>query len=186
MGRSPTPPAPTVVMPKDTVPQYFQTLAPQESYQDLAEQMGRIEAETAKIQQQRYDSVGTPAEIGARMAGRDVQTAGSYLASLPTTDRDTSFQTTPRPFDISTKGDHSATWQEPQTASKAPSSTQQPSSGSKFDPAISAASDRLDKAKDAYAAALARAKQPRPTGTISGTPSWATRKDEIFKPEKVS
>ena len=184
MGGS-KPSAPTVIMPAETKPQQFQSVIPEKSFKDLAEQMGRIEAETAKIQQQRYDQVGTEAEIGARMAGREVQNTASYLASLPTTNRDTSFQTTPRPFDISTKGDHSATWKEPQTASKTPSSTQQPSSGSKFDPAISAASDRLDKAKEAYAAALTRAKQPRPTGTISGTPSWATRKDEIFTPEKV-
>ena len=72
MGRPPAPPAPTVVMPNTTTPQTFQTLAPQESYQDMAESMKRIETETAKIQQQRYDQVGTEAEIGARMAGREL------------------------------------------------------------------------------------------------------------------
>ena len=63
--------------------------------------MGRIEAETGKIQQQRYDEVGTPAEIGARASkGTNMLAAAAYLSSLPKAMPDTSFQTTPRPFDI--------------------------------------------------------------------------------------
>ena len=49
--------------------------------------MRRAQEETAKIQQQRYREVGTPAEIGARQAGRRVQEEASYLASLPQGDR---------------------------------------------------------------------------------------------------
>ena len=99
MGGS-KPSAPTVIMPAETKPQQFQTVIPEKSFKDLAEQMGRIETETGKIQEQRYDEVGTPAEIGARSKGRDVTSAAAYLASLPSAMPDTSFQTTPRPFDI--------------------------------------------------------------------------------------
>jgi len=60
---------------------------PLESYQMAAEYLGRNEAELAKIQKQRYQEVGTPAEVGARQAGRRVQETASYLASLPQGDR---------------------------------------------------------------------------------------------------
>ena len=63
------PSAPTVIMPAETKPQQFQSVIPEKSFKDLAEQMGRIETETGKIQQQRYDEVGTPAEMGARSKG---------------------------------------------------------------------------------------------------------------------
>ena len=104
MGGS-KPSAPTVIMPAETKPQQFQSVIPEKSFKDLAEQMGRIEKETGKIQEQRYDEVGTPAEIGARSKGTNMLAAAAYLSSLPKSTPDTSFQTTPRPFDItSTKG----------------------------------------------------------------------------------
>ena len=59
MGGS-KPSAPTVIMPAQTQPQQFQTIIPEKSFKDLAEQMNRIETETGKIQDQRYDEVGTP------------------------------------------------------------------------------------------------------------------------------
>ena len=99
MGGS-KPSAPTVIMPAETKPQQFQSVIPEKSFKDLAEQMGRIEKETGKIQQQRYDEVGTPAEIGARSKGTNMLAAAAYLSSLPKSTPDTSFQTTPRPFDI--------------------------------------------------------------------------------------
>ena len=52
-----------------------------------AESLGRSEAELAKIQKQRYQEVGTPAEVGARQAGRRVQETATYLSSLPQGDR---------------------------------------------------------------------------------------------------
>lgn len=84
-GSRPSPP--TVVMPAPTAPTTYQSVVPLESYQDLAEQLKRIQTETAKIENQRYMEVGTPAEIGARQAGRRVQEEASYLASLPGGDR---------------------------------------------------------------------------------------------------
>lgn len=84
-GSRPSPP--TVTMPAPTAPTLYQSVVPLESYQDLAEQRGRILRETGKLQEQRYQEVGTPAQIGARAAGRDVQSAASYLSSLPGGDR---------------------------------------------------------------------------------------------------
>ena len=191
MGRPPAPPAPTVVMPNTTTPQTFQTLAPQESYQDMAESMKRIETETAKIQQQRYDEVGTPAEIGARQKGRDWQTAASYFSSLPTKDPDQRFRPTRDAFARTQKGEHSAKWgqggvampQGAQTGSRSESSSTG-RRGSKYDVARYAASERVSNAREAYKAALEHAKKTgRPTGTISDTPSWAKRSTDIFKPE---
>ena len=95
MGGS-RPSAPTVIMPAETKPQQFQTYIPEKSFKDLGEQMKRIETETGKIQEQRYDEVGTPAEIGARSKGTNMLAAAAYLSSLPTSTADTSFQTTPR------------------------------------------------------------------------------------------
>lgn len=74
-------------MPTPAAPTLYQSVVPLQSYKDLAEQLNRYQTETGKIQEQRYQEVGTPAEIGARMAGRRVQEAGSYLASLPSSDK---------------------------------------------------------------------------------------------------
>ena len=84
-GSRPSPP--TVVMPTPTAPSLYQSVVPLSSYEDLAGQLKRIQEETGKIQEQRYQEVGTPAEVGARQAGRRVQETGSYLASLPVGDR---------------------------------------------------------------------------------------------------
>ena len=52
MGGS-KPSAPTVIMPAETKPQQFQSVIPEKSFKDLAEQMNRIETETGKLQEQR-------------------------------------------------------------------------------------------------------------------------------------
>ena len=60
MGGS-RPPGQVIMMPeKKPAAQTFLQITPQKSYQALAESMGRIEQETNKLQQQRYDEVGTP------------------------------------------------------------------------------------------------------------------------------
>lgn len=84
-GSRPSPPS--VVMPAPTAPTLYQSVTPLESYEDLAEQLKRIQTETGKIQEQRFQEVGTPAELGARQAGRRVQETASYLASLPGGDK---------------------------------------------------------------------------------------------------
>ena len=98
-GSKPTPP--TIIMPEESNPQAFQTIIPQKSYKDLAESMRRTEKEINRITGQRYDEVGTPAEIGAQQRGIEMQEAASYAASLPRGGSpDTGFKETPRPFPI--------------------------------------------------------------------------------------
>tara|TARA_R100001224_G_scaffold47162_1_gene27200 strand:+ start:89 stop:838 length:750 start_codon:yes stop_codon:yes gene_type:complete len=98
-GSKPTPP--TIIMPEESNPQAFQTIIPQKSYKDLAESMRRTEKEINRITGQRYDEVGTPAEIGAQQRAIEMQEAASYKASLPRGGSpDERFKETPRPFPI--------------------------------------------------------------------------------------
>ena len=87
MGGSKPAPAPQVIMPAPTAPTTYRSMVPLESYQDLAESMKRTEEEIAKIQEQRYQEVGTPADIGARQKGLGVREAAAYLASIPSGDK---------------------------------------------------------------------------------------------------
>ena len=98
-GSKPTPP--TIIMPEESNPQAFQTIVPQKSYKDLAESMRRTEKEINRITAQRYDEVGTPAEIGAKQRAIEMQEAASYASSLPRGGSpDERFKETPRPFAI--------------------------------------------------------------------------------------
>jgi len=186
MGGS-KPSAPTVIMPAETKPQQFQTVIPEKSFKDLAQQMGRIEAETGKIQEQRYDEVGTPAEIGARSKGRNVTSAAAYLASLPSAMPDTSFQTTSRPFDI--KSTASAATNLPgQMGVKSGQSTAtgtQPKS--QLDYVKDAAKENLDQAKKEYSAALKLAQtKGRPKPTITKDPSFAKQDPKDYLPRQYN
>ena len=87
MGGSKPAPAPQVVMPAPTAPQMFISKNPPGAFKALAEVQQRIMDETGKIQEQRYQEVGTPAEIGARQAGRRALEAASYLAAVPGGDK---------------------------------------------------------------------------------------------------
>ena len=187
MGGS-RPPGPVVMMPeKKPAAQTFLQITPQKSYQALAEQMNRIEQETGKIQQQRYDEVGTPADLGERMAGVKVQEAASYLASLPTgQDRPVGFQKTPRPFDIQSTPQGTATVPTTQTAPAQPGQITPPVVANKFQPAVDAAAVRLSDAMAEYTKAKQRAASTgRPQATISPTPEWAKIPDEEWQPKKV-
>lgn len=76
-----------VIMPAPTAPTTYQSTTPLESYQMTGEQLKRIQQETAKIQEQRYQEVGTPAQLGARQAGRRQLEAAAYLAAVPGGDK---------------------------------------------------------------------------------------------------
>ena len=98
-GSKPTPP--TIIMPEESNPQAFQTIIPQKSYKDLAESMRRTEKEYNRLVDQRYDTVGTAAEMGARNRGIEMQERASYLSSLPRGGSpDERFKETPRAFPI--------------------------------------------------------------------------------------
>ena len=186
MGGS-KPSAPTVIMPAETKPQQFQSVIPEKSFKDLAEQMNRIETETGKLQEQRYDEVGTPAEMGARTKGTNFKAAAAYLASLPSAMPDTSFQSTPRPFDItSTPGTFNQTVG--QAGSKTGVST---ASGTKpksqLDYVKDAAKQNLDNAKQEYLDAVQLAKtKPRPKATITKDPSFATQDPMDLLPRRYN
>ena len=186
MGGS-KPSAPTVIMPAETKPQQFQSVIPEKSFKDLAEQMNRIETETGKLQEQRYDEVGTPAEMGARTKGTNFKAAAAYLASLPSAMPDTSFQTTPRPFGItSTPGTFNQTVG--QAGSKTGVST---ASGTKpksqLDYVRDAAKQNLDNAKQDYLDAVQLAKtKPRPKATITKDPSFATQDPMDLLPRRYN
>ena len=185
MGGS-KPSAPTVIMPAETKPQQFQSVIPEKSFKDLAEQMNRIETETGKIQDQRYDEVGTPAEMGARSKGTNFKAAAAYLASLPSSMPDTSFQTTPRPFDItSTAGTFNQ--RAGQTASKTGSGTVSPRPKTQLDYVKDAAKQNLDSAKQEYLDAVKLAKtKGRPKATITKDPSFATQDPMDLLPRKYN
>ena len=186
MGGS-KPSAPTVIMPAETKPQQFQSVIPEKSFKDLAEQMNRIETETGKLQEQRYDEVGTPAEMGARTKGTNFKAAAAYLASLPSAMPDTSFQTTPRPFGItSTPGTFNQTVG--QAGSKTGVST---ASGTKpksqLDYVRDAAKQNLDNAKQEYLDAVQLAKtKPRPKATITKDPSFAKQDPKDLLPRRYN
>tara|TARA_B100000900_G_scaffold225827_1_gene191668 strand:- start:2402 stop:2992 length:591 start_codon:yes stop_codon:yes gene_type:complete len=182
------PSAPTVIMPAETKPQQYQSIIPEKSFKDLAEQQKRIETETAKIQDQRYDETGTPAEIGARSKGVKYTAAAAYLSSLPTADPDISYQTTPRPVNLSTTPS-SFNQQPGQTLSATTGASTAPASRpkSQLDAVKDAAKTNLDNAKKEYLDAVKLAKsKPRPKGTISATPSYATQNVEDLLPKQYN
>jgi len=184
----PKPSAPTVIMPAQTKPQQFQTIIPEKSYKDLAEQMGRIETETGKIQDQRYDEVGTPSEIGARAKGTNMLAAAAYLSSLPKNVPDTSFQTTPRPFDITaTKNAFGQRVGQTIPASTGASSATTTTSKSQLDAVKDAAKMNLDNAKKEYLDAVNLAKtKGRPKPTITKDPSFAKQDPKDYLPRQYN
>ena len=185
-GRKPSPP--TIIMPAQTKPQQFQTIIPEKSFKDLAEQMGRIETETGKIQDQRYDEVGTPAEIGARAKGTNMLAAAAYLSSLPKNTPDTSFQTTPRPFDI-TSTKNTFNQKEGQTigASTGKSTATATAPKSQLDYVKEAAKQNLDNAKQEYLDAVKLVKtKGRPKPTITKDPSFATQDPKDYLPRQYN
>ena len=187
MGGS-KPSAPTVIMPAETKPQQFQSVIPEKSFKDLAEQMGRIEKETGKIQQQRYDEVGTPAEIGARAKGTNMLAAASYLSSLPKALPDTSFQTTPRPFGIqSTPTSFKQKEGETIAANTGKSTAPATTSKSQLDVVKEAAKKNLDFATKEYLDAVKQAKaKGRPTATITKDPSFAKQDPKDLLPRRYN
>jgi len=187
MGGS-KPSAPTVIMPAQTQPQQFQTIIPEKSFKDLAEQMNRIETETGKIQDQRYDEVGTPAEIGARAKGTNMLAAAAYLSSLPKDVPDTSFQTTPRPFDITaTKNAFGQRVGQKIPASTGSSSASGTAAKSQLDAVKDAAKMNLDNAKKEYLDAVKLAKtKGRPKATVTKDPSWAKQDAKDYLPKQYN
>ena len=187
MGRSPTPP--TIIMPEESNPQAFQTIIPQKSYKDLAESMRRTEKEINRITDQRYDEVGTPAEIGARQRGIEMQEAASYAASLPKGGSpDERFKETPRAFPI--KSNRRSTF-DTVPGSMSGFGGSRPGTGaapvSQTDPAREAAKMRYDESKKAYQAAIDKAKKtPRSFMPETKDPGFAQNTDDLYLPKVIN
>ena len=77
--------SPQIVIPEQQKSKAFQTIIPQQTFQNAAEYMGRLDDDYNRILDRQYDHAGTSAEIGARARGRQLQGRSSYLASLPST-----------------------------------------------------------------------------------------------------
>ena len=186
-GSKPTPP--TIIMPAESNPQAFQTIIPQKSYKDLAESMRRTEKEINRITAQRYDEVGTPAEIGAQQRAIEMQEAASYKASLPRGGSpDERFKETPRPFPI--KSNRRATFDTVPGSMTGFGGTR-PGTGTKtgfrYDPARDAAQKRYSESKKAYDAALKRAKTtPRSFMPETKNPGFAQNPDDLYLPKVIN
>jgi len=186
-GSKPTPP--TIIMPEESNPQAFQTIIPQKSYKDLAESMGRTEKEINRIVDQKYDTVGTPAQMGAKQRGIEMQESASYLSSLPRGGSpDTGFKETPRAFPI--KSNRRATFDTvPGSMSgfggTRPGTGAQPSMTT--DPAREAATKRYEESKKAYKAALDKAaKTPRSFMPETKDPGFAQNPDDLYIPKQIN
>ena len=186
-GSKPTPP--TIIMPEESNPQAFQTIIPQKSYKDLAESMRRTEKEINRITGQRYDEVGTPAEIGAQQRAIEMQEAASYASSLPRGGSpDTGFKETPRPFPI--KSNRRATFDTVPGSMTGFGGTR-PGTGTKtgfrYNPARDAAQKRYSESKKAYDAALKRAKTtPRSFMPETKDPGFAKNPDDLYLPKVIN
>ena len=196
-GRKETPP--TIIMPAEGAPQAFQTIVPQKSYKDMAESTLRTEKEINRLMGQRYDEVGTPEEIGARKKGVEMQSAASYLASLPKGPVDERFKETPRAFPV--KSNRRATF-DTVPGSMSGFGTTRPGTGRpatggsqvqigsmpiQTDPAKEAAKKRFDESKKAYEAALEKAKKtPRSFMAETKDPAYAQNPDSMFIPQIIN
>ena len=203
-GSSPAPP--TIIMPEESNPQAFQTIIPQKSYKDLAESMRRTEKEINRITDQRYDEVGTPAEIGAKQRAIEMQEAASYASSLPRGGSpDERFKETPRAFPI--KSNRRATFDtvpgsmsgfggsRPGTGAAPTGARSQgqvgmlpyPTPRPQIDPAKQAASVRFEKSKKDYAKALNKAATtPRSFMPETKDPGFAQNKDDLYLPKVIN
>jgi len=207
-GSKPTPP--TIIMPEESNPQAFQTIIPQKSYKDLAESMRRTEKEINRITAQRYDEVGTPAEIGAQQRAIEMQEAASYKASLPRGGSpDERFKETPRPFPIKSNrratfdtvpgsmtgfgGSRPNTGPSPTRGGRAVGQVGPPPGGffplprRSSNPAKEAAGMRYNQAKSNYAEALKRAKTtPRSFMPETVNPGFAQNPDDLYLPKVIN
>ena len=190
-GSKPTPP--TIIMPEESNPQAFQTIIPQKSYKDLAESMGRTEKEYNRLVDQRYDTVGTAAEMGKRNRGIEMQERASYLSSLPRGGSpDERYKETPRAFPI--KSNRRATFDTVPGSMTGFGGTR-PGTGSQRDfrshpanlPQGAAALKRYSESKKAYDAALKKAKTtPRSFMPETVNPGFAQNTDDLYLPKVIN
>ena len=82
MGGS-SPSAPVTYIPTPAAPTMYKSVIPESDFAAAGEYLARMKADRRAAEQQRYQQVGTPTEIGARQKNIQAQAASSYAASLP-------------------------------------------------------------------------------------------------------
>lgn len=82
MGGS-KPSAPVTYIPTAAAPTLFESRIPEADFERAGKYLAKIRGDRKVAEQQRYQQVGTPAEMGARQAGIRAQEAATYAASLP-------------------------------------------------------------------------------------------------------
>jgi hypothetical protein len=82
MGGS-KPSAPVTYIPSPAAPTLYKSIIPETDFAAAGEYLARLKADRKVAEQQRYQQVGTPTEIGARQKNIQAQAASSYAASLP-------------------------------------------------------------------------------------------------------
>ncbi len=75
--------SPSIVIPEAQKSKAFQTIVPQQSLQNAAEYLGTLDKEYNRLLDNKYDRLGTSADMGARARNREMQSRASYLAGLP-------------------------------------------------------------------------------------------------------
>jgi len=81
MGSQPS--APVTYIPTAAAPTLFESRIPEPDFKRAGQYLAKIRSDRKVAEQQRYQQVGTPAEMGARGARIQEQAAASYSASLP-------------------------------------------------------------------------------------------------------
>ena len=178
-----------IVIPEGEAPRAFQTVIPQKSYKDLAESMKRTEKEYNRVLDQRYDMVGTGADIGAKQRGIEMQEIANIRSSMPTTAPDQSFRPTPRPFEIKSKGNtfETAAGQKSQPTASSPSAGTAPKLVESKTLAQETADTRHKDAKEYYLAAVQKAKDtPRSYMPETVNPGFAQNPSSIYLPQAQS
>lgn len=82
MGGS-KPSAPVTYIPTAAAPTLFESKIPEADFERAGQYLAKIRSDRKVAEQQRYQQVGTPAEMGARGANIQAQEAATYAASLP-------------------------------------------------------------------------------------------------------
>ena len=70
-------------MQKPTAPTVYRTIVPEESYQDAASYLTRLNAQLADARSIQERQVGTAADIGMRQRGIEMQEAADIKSSMP-------------------------------------------------------------------------------------------------------
>lgn len=165
-GSAPTRTAPTVVMSRPTAPRLYQTFIPGQDYQKLADFGTRLDKQIASLQEDRFRTVGTPAELGERSRARELRENAAYLASLPGQMKDPGFMGVQKDASGALTGQQLS----------------QPFQGGTFNEAIGASKTGLDAAKIAFqkAQAVKGEKAKSQVDPTAFDPSWAPDDTEEF------